>query len=199
MLYDDKVRAEFAQWSEAEAGRRHAEGGTFAMLEWGVKRSKPKSPTIQRDRFMFADEYTGADFEDGLDVDIVADIHDATEIPGDAYDAILCVSVLEHVKRPWVAVPDMGRTLKPGGRLQVTTHQTFPIHGYPEDYWRFTREALALLGEDAGLNVIQTSYCYPTTLSKPREVTEWNEAAEAYLNVSAVYEKPLERHNWGTE
>lgn len=169
----------------------HAEGRPDpVILEWGVKRSNPRKPTIHRDMFPFAAEYIGADFEDGLDVDVVADIHNAEAIPDESVDAIVCVSVMEHVNRPWIAYPDLARTMKPGARMVVTTHQSFPVHGYPQDFWRFTTEAMRQLGEDAGLVTLEATYQYPAKLTPPREVKEWNPAAPVYLNVSGYYEKP---------
>lgn len=190
MLYDEPTRQSFIAWAESEAARAHDAGETFTVHEWGVKRSNRNKPTIQRDLFPTADEYVGIDFADGLDVDLVADIHDCPQIPDGAANAIVCVSVMEHVNRPWIAMPELARTLAPGGRMIVTTHQSFPIHGYPQDYWRFTREAMALLGADAGLDVVATAYAYPAKITPPAEVTEWNPAAEVYLNVSGLYAKP---------
>ena len=37
------------------------------------------------------------------------------------------------------------KALKVGGLIYIQTHQSFPLHGYPHDYFRFSREALASL------------------------------------------------------
>ena len=44
-----------------------------------------------------------------------------------------------------MAAVEIARALRPGGLFYVQTHQTFPIHAYPYDYWRFTKEALETL------------------------------------------------------
>jgi arsenite methyltransferase len=46
---------------------------------------------------------------------------DATSLPvaGESFDAALCVQVLEYVAKPGVALAEMHRALKPGGRLVV--------------------------------------------------------------------------------
>ena len=38
----------------------------------------------------------------------------------------------------------MYKSLKSEGVLFLQTHQTFLIHGYPSDYFRFTTEALSV-------------------------------------------------------
>jgi SAM-dependent methyltransferase len=71
-----------------------------------------------------------------------------------AFDAVLCIEVLEHVADPFKAAAEIVRVLKPGGRLLVTAPFLGAFHGkggdsadhehYP-DYWRFTHQGLALM------------------------------------------------------
>jgi SAM-dependent methyltransferase len=71
-----------------------------------------------------------------------------------SFDAVICIEVLEHVQRPWLAAEEIWRVLRPGGRLMVTTPFIHGFHGkggkdqsqenYP-DYWRYTHQGLELL------------------------------------------------------
>lgn len=70
------------------------------------------------------------------------------QIPDGAFDAILCTEVLEHVRRPFEAVREIGRLLRPGGRVFVTTPFNFRIHGPLPDCWRFTEHGLRELFSD---------------------------------------------------
>jgi SAM-dependent methyltransferase len=75
---------------------------------------------------------------------------DAYRLPfGDeAFDLVLCAEVLEHMHSPALALAEMRRVLKAGGRLLLTTPFAYPIHYAPTDYYRFTRFGLThLLGE----------------------------------------------------
>lgn len=78
--------------------------------------------------------------------DIVADIHDIP-IESNTVDAIICRSVLEHVRSPERALQEMFWILKPGGRLFVQVPSIYPYHArtgngaYP-DYWRFFESTL---------------------------------------------------------
>jgi ubiquinone/menaquinone biosynthesis C-methylase UbiE len=58
--------------------------------------------------------------------------------------------VLEHVRRPWIAINEMHRILQPDGYILITTLFSFHIHGYPDDYWRFTPHCMWHLLNDAG-------------------------------------------------
>jgi SAM-dependent methyltransferase len=125
-----------------------------------------------------------SDIQPGTDVDVVADAHDLISFAPESFDAYAAVSVYEHLRRPWLAAEAARKVLKTGGLLLVVTHHTFPIHGYPSDYFRFSDRALAGIFEDAGFEIVDAGYQYPCEIRPPKEVTRWNSAAESYLNVA---------------
>lgn len=99
--------------------------------------------------------YIGLDMEDGANVDIVARA-DEIPFPAESFDVVVTTEMLEHDPYFWHSMPEMARVLRPGGYLILTTRGiNFHLHGYPDDYWRFTESALAHLFEYAGLNVIE--------------------------------------------
>lgn len=84
------------------------------------------------------------------DPDILGDIH---QLPfkENSVDAIICMSVLEHVEDPLTAAKELYRVLKPGGSCFIYTPFLYYYHaekGYYKDYWRFTEDALHLLFKD---------------------------------------------------
>lgn len=160
------------------------------VLEFGTKRADPDFPTHHRDWLPVIALHTKCDIEAGTDVDEVADAHDLSIGWDGVYDGVIAVAVFEHLKRPWVAAVEMARTLRRGGLIFVSTHHSFPEHAYPSDYWRYSREALSLIFEDAGLEVIATEYQYPCQIVPGPEVTRWNPAAPAWLNVELLAVKP---------
>lgn len=70
------------------------------------------------------------------------------------FDVVICEQVLEHVKDPWRAVQTLHDLCRPGGWVIVSTPFLIRLHKSPEDYWRFTPDALRLLLEGTGLEVV---------------------------------------------
>ncbi|NQU83605.1 MAG: class I SAM-dependent methyltransferase [Parcubacteria group bacterium] len=83
----------------------------------------------------------GLDVESGEGVDVVGDAH---QLPFEdsKFEQILCTEVLEHLHTPILAIREMERVLKPGGKLILTTRFVFPIHDAPHDYYRYTKYGL---------------------------------------------------------
>lgn len=82
--------------------------------------------------------------------DIVGDI---ANIPCEnaSYDAVVCLSVLEHVEFPRKGVEEIYRILKPGGILFGHVPFLYPYHampGYYGDFFRFTDEGVRSLCRD---------------------------------------------------
>lgn len=78
----------------------------------------------------------------GVQVDIVADAHDLSQIEDNTYENILCTEVLEHLHTPHQAIAELHRVLKPGGMLILSTRFVFPLHDVPGDYFRYTKYGL---------------------------------------------------------
>lgn len=156
------------------------------VLELGTLRSDPTFPTHHQEWAPHAKKYVMTDMAEGLDVDVVADAHTMKPFTANSFDAYIAVSVYEHLRQPWVAAKQAHRVLRNEGILLVVTHQTFPIHGYPSDYYRFTDVALATLFEDVGFEILDAGYQYPCQITPPAEVTRWNTAAPSFLNVAVA-------------
>jgi hypothetical protein len=175
------VLAEFrARCAELEAPR---------VLELGTKRSQPTRSTLHDVWVPNAAEFLGADIEGGEDVDIVADVHRLSAVTGEErFDVIVSCSTFEHLKYPHLAAHELMKALEVGGLLYVQTHQTFPLHGFPHDYFRFSREALAgLFGTQMGMRVVSTGYEYPAIVVSPSDPGAIQH--DAFLNVSLFAEK----------
>lgn len=92
-------------------------------------------------------EFLGTDVRAGPGVDIVMDLHHLDLADGSVGTALI-FDTLEHVKHPWTAISELHRVLQPNGLLILSVPFRFPVHSYPNDYWRFTPQGVAALLED---------------------------------------------------
>ena len=90
--------------------------------------------------------FQGVDYEVAANAPEV-DIQDLSAYPPDTYDFVILDEILEHVEKPWIAVEEVRRILKPGGTLITSSPFMIAVHKVPKDYWRFTKEAMEVLLE----------------------------------------------------
>jgi len=136
---------------------RHAAGLGDDVLEIGSRIHDPIAWWCTN-RDLARGQWTGIDMQAGDGVDLVADMHALPAEWSRRFTGVICSEVMEHVARPWVALPELRRVMAPGSLLVVTTLFAFPEHGYPDDFYRYSRSGLALLLTDAGFTNVQTEY-----------------------------------------
>lgn len=118
-------------------------------LDAGSGRSPYKELLLAHGRSL-----TSIDIEDRAgELDLAADIQNMPGVADASFDTVLCSQVLEHVPRPWDAMAEFARVLRPGGRVLLTVPHLSMIHESPHDYYRYTRYGLRSLCERAGLEV----------------------------------------------
>ncbi len=136
---------------------QHSLGGPF--LEVGSKQYG-NTPDF-RSLFPGA-HYTGVDMEQGEGVDTVLDMtHPIDTLRSQLssqFGTIFCFSVFEHCDNPFAMARNITDLLAPGGRLFVGAPFSFTIHGYPQDYWRFTPDGFKLLFPDIAFDDTLSNY-----------------------------------------
>jgi SAM-dependent methyltransferase len=91
-------------------------------------------------------EFVGTDMREGPGVDRVEDLRDLTFGDGSVGTAI-CLDTLEHCEDPPAACRELARVTADGGVCILSSVMLFGIHGYPNDYFRFTPEGFrSMLG-----------------------------------------------------
>jgi len=164
----------------------------FSELLKAVKSCAPKikgvvldvgaGTTPYKHLFKF-DKYITLDNHSYPGIDITADITKKIPLKNNSIDSVVCFQVLEHVLNPKKAVSEMHRVLKSKGVCLLTTHMAAPLHGEPNDYYRFSKYALQDLFKDfsyvkvkpnggASLSIIQLivwgiSEKLPKVMAKP--------------------------------
>lgn len=168
------------------------------VMEAGTLQSYPGRTTHMAGLFPNVEpqNYVKVDIQAGPDVDVTADLHAMPQEWAGQYDCFIGNAVWEHLERPWVASKEVFRILKPGGIFLVSTHQCFPIHGYPSDFFRFSKHALRLLFEDAGFVVDACDYRNRCLIIPPKDIVpephleQWNEQFPSFVHVEVTGRKP---------
>lgn len=103
-----------------------------------------------RSIFSKQDEYIGLDMEAGPGVDMVLDLtsefdHVDDKLGRRRFGTIFCLSVLEHCSNPFKMAENLTDLLKSDGKICLSVPFAWQVHGYPNDYWRFTPEGIKIL------------------------------------------------------
>lgn len=69
-----------------------------------------------------------------------------------SFDTVLLMEVLEHLPDPGAALKEVGRVLRPAGRVVLSAPFLYPIHDAPGDFRRWTVHGLEQLSTDAGFS-----------------------------------------------
>lgn len=104
------------------------------------------------------DDYLGTDMQPGPGVDKVINAHALVlGIKGmeESFDVIVCCEMLEHDDQPWLTLSNAYECAKDGGFLILTARGfdergCWPLHGYPDDHWRYSQGAIRRLLEYTG-------------------------------------------------
>jgi SAM-dependent methyltransferase len=82
-----------------------------------------------------------------------------------SFDAVCADQVLEHIEGdPFRAIDETFRVLKPGGLAVHTTCFLLDRHGHPQDFWRYTPNALRLLASRHGEILDADGWGHPLVL-----------------------------------
>ena len=79
----------------------------------------------------------------------------AEKIPeaDDFFSLAISQEVLEHIENPTLAVHEIYRVLKKGGKFYCQIPFIIGYHSGPNDYWRFTKEGIVVLLKKAGFSI----------------------------------------------
>jgi SAM-dependent methyltransferase len=122
------------------------------LLDAGAGESRHRA-LFARQRYIAVDLAVGDAAWNYQKLDVIGDLT-ALPFANGAFDAVLNVVTLEHVRDPALALREMGRALKPGGRLLLIAPQDWEVHQSPHDFFRYTRHGLRHLLEQAGFEAI---------------------------------------------
>lgn len=97
-----------------------------------------------RHKFQYA-SYTGFDYYEGENVDVVGDAHRLSSYFDEKFDLIFSSAVFEHLAMPWIVSIEMTKLLKEGGYVFIETHYSYSSHERPWHFFQFSENALDVL------------------------------------------------------
>ena len=130
-----------------DAGAVHLELGTWTA--WPAERAD-----ALRDADGLA-EVIRLDFDATYELDVIADAR-ALPFRDGSLDRISADSVLEHIPHPHRVLSECFRVLRPGGMLKVVTPFAFNLHGYPDDYLRYSPSWYRQMLREVGFETVET-------------------------------------------
>jgi len=96
---------------------------------------------------MRPESYLGIDLEMGPGVDVVLPIDKLVSVFGKGgFDIVISTEAIEHIADWRGAINTLKDLCKVGGMIYLTSRSKgFPYHGYPDDYWRYEQEDVAMI------------------------------------------------------
>jgi SAM-dependent methyltransferase len=142
-----------AEIEDAVAALAHRLPAGARVLDAGAGEGK-YARHFSRQRYCGVDLAVGDTAWDYSRLDAVADL---TVLPfrNGAFDAVLNIVTMEHLREPGRALAEMARVAAPGASLLVAAPHEWEVHQAPHDYFRFTRHGLTYLLEKAGWEAIE--------------------------------------------
>ena len=151
---DDPYHAVFADFIARVNDR-----GNGRILELGARGTRVDP------RLSGFSQYVGFDIHPGPNVDVVGDVHSLSHLVSGPFDAVYAISTFEHLAMPWKAVLEINAVLAEGGLLFVATHQSWPPHELPWDFWRYSPAAFqVLLNRHTGFEVLRAEEGLPALI-----------------------------------
>jgi SAM-dependent methyltransferase len=91
-------------------------------------------------------------------VNLVMDVLELVDRFGkESFDYVICTEMLEHAENWKACISVMKNALKSNGYLVLTTRSPgFPVHSYPDDWWRFTVEDMQYIFADCEILALES-------------------------------------------
>jgi hypothetical protein len=86
----------------------------------------------------------------------------------------------------------MNKVMKPGAYGHICTHQTFPLHEVPYDFWRYSADTWrALFNKYSGFEILGAEMTQPVRVTSPveTEMSRGFQDAEAFALSEVLFRK----------
>lgn len=130
--------------------------------------------------------YVGVDFMPGAGVDVVCDACLLEQRFGAcSFDVIISTEMLEHAEDWRAAVVAMKSVLRAGGLMLLTARGPgFKLHGYPNDWHRFTVTDFRRIFADFEIDTLQADPQCPGVMLVAKKPSIWQSVVLSDIHVA---------------
>jgi len=114
---------------------------------YGKRLLSPKAKYFPTDLETARDYQDKSLAEDGIPLEKICSVYNI-DYNDNFFDACLALNLFEHLQYPARAIKEITRVVKKNGIVIFLVPFCYPIHGYPDDYWRWTEEGVRTLMEE---------------------------------------------------
>jgi hypothetical protein len=158
-----EIFTEFVRTVVSDGGR---------VLEIGAR---ARSGVTVRERFPPPAAYVGLDIAPGPNVDVVGDAHHLSRFVIGKFNAAFSLSTFEHLLMPWKVVLELNKVLHDRALVFTHSHQTWPLHDVPWDFWRFSQDSWhGLYNRHTGFEIVKVMQAEPAYLSPAFMPPRWH-------------------------
>jgi len=166
--------------------------------------SRARSGIVRRHLVPEPWAYTGLDVIAGENVDVVGDAHKLSRLfAPHRFGAVAAFSVVEHLLMPWKFAVELNKVLQVGAIGFLSTHQTWPMHDVPWDFWRFSDTAwMALFNRATGFEIVEAALGEPAIViaAHCHAATNFGPPSASFLASSVIFRKIAETSlDWPVE
>jgi SAM-dependent methyltransferase len=138
-------------------------------------------------------EYIGVDIQAGPGVDLVCDATALVAQFGEGcFGLVLCTETLEHIQDWQAAISNLKRVCSPGGIILLTTRSRgFPLHEYPDDWWRYEPEDIRAIFADCELLCLERDSLVAGVFAKIRKPADFHEVDLSDYELFAMQDEPV--------
>lgn len=139
-------------------------------------------------------DYVGIDTKEGDNVNKVLSIEDAVNFFGiESFDFAICTEVLEHCKHIETVITSIKLLVRKTGIIFITARGfdnkgiPFKYHGYPKDYYRFTKQNIKNIFKDFKILKLENDDYTRGIMLKAKKPREYNFPINIRSEINKLY------------
>ena len=132
--------------------------------------------------------YVGIDLRPGKGVDVVCKAEEITQWWGkEQFDVAITTNTFEHIEYWKEAISNLKNIVVKGGYIFFEAPSVWPLHEFPHDHWRYSKEDVEAIFEDCEIEQIEYNSNHTiinAVIRKPEDFIEKNLSEYKLFNIN---------------